>query len=417
MFMPPRLLVTALYILGAQSLLAAAPVTAAQLEVLHYWSSGEDARALEPVRQQLRAEGHTWDDATTSYDNNVGSLRARVAAGNPPTAAQVMVGNTLQQWARKGALASVDPVARAGKWDALLPPAVSSMLKYRGEYVAAPLYLYRNNFLWINPTVLKRSGARVPLTWPQFFDTADAMKRAGYVALAHGAQPWQQLHLFESVVAGVGGVDFYRKALLSLDPLALSSADMERALLTFRRIKQYTDPNKPERDWTAASSEVVQGKAGMQIMGEWANHMFAAAEKQSGLQYACVGSPGRAPVYLFALDAFAMFKQPGADAQKTQAALASALMLPKVQQQMNLIKNTIPARLDVDTAAYDRCARVSRAAYAAAAKGNTLATTIGMSATPKGADALTRIVTQFWRDERITARMAMAQMVAAARLP
>lgn len=411
--------VNVMFMYGKMILLAllALPARASEVEVLHYWKWGNDARAIELARAGVLARGHAWKDFATA-DGTVADmsvLRERIRAGHPPAAAQVQASYAIEQWGGSGALADLDVQAKAGKWDALLPAAVSRVLKHQGRYVAAPVYLHRNDWLWINVDILERVGAKAPQTWDQFFETAEAMKRGGFVALAHGGQPWQHLHLFEAVVLGTAGTEFYRKALLALDAAALDSADMERALTTFRRLRAYTSEGAGARDWNVASEELAQGKAGMQVMGEWAKLLFADAERQAGLRYDCVPAPGVGRAYLFALDSFVMFKQDDPGQRKAQADFAALLLSPQLQQGMNLIRGSVPPRLGVDLGQFDRCARQSGAAYAAAAAAGALVPTTGLSVAPKVVKDWMKILNDYWRDQRITARMAMDRLRTAAR--
>lgn len=391
------------------------PAHAGEVEVMHYWGYGDEAKALELARASMLAKGHGWKDFAPGNTDQpaIAVLRARVKAGDPPTAAQIMPRQAIQQWGRAGVLADLDTTAKAGRWDEVLPVPVSSLLKHHGRYVAAPVYLHRNNWLWVNLDILQRAGARTPQTWDQFFEAAEAIKRAGFVALAHGDQPWQHMHLFETVVLGTGGVDFYRRALIALDPRALYSADMERALLTFRRIRQYTGESAGMRDWNAASRELAQGRAGMQVMGDWAKPVFSEAERDAGLRYACVPTPGAEPAYLFALDSFVMFRPKDASARKAQADFAAALVSPRLQQGMNLLRGSVPPRLGVDLGAFDRCARQSGAAYAAAAEAGTLVPITGLAVQSKVVEAWMKILSDYWRHARITPHMAMERLRAA----
>src|SRR5499427_2151610 len=160
-------------------------------------------------------------------------LRSRVVSGSPPTAAQVK-GPTIQEWGAEGTLASIDGVAKKANWDALLPPVVSNVMKYKGHYVAAPVNVHRVNWMWVNPEVFKKAGAQVPKTWDEFAVAAEKIEKAGFIPVAHGGQPWQDFTVFESVVLGVGGADFYKKALVDLDQNALRSPTMEKAFATLR---------------------------------------------------------------------------------------------------------------------------------------------------------------------------------------
>jgi glucose/mannose transport system substrate-binding protein len=392
---------------------------AGELEVLHYWSGAEYAGAMTLLRGGMAARGHDWRDFGANDDQPaVSLLRKRVSAGDAPAAAQMMPVDAIGQWGRRGALGGIDRLASTERWDRLLPPAVAATLKYRGSYVAVPIHLHRNNWLWMNASVLARAGVRAPGTWDEFFAVAEAIRRAGVVPLAHGGQRWQNLHLLETVVVGSAGPGFYRRALLELDPATLASPDMERALLTFRRLKQYTDTRRPERDWTTASQELIRGLAGMQLMGEWAGPLFAEAQAAGRLDYACAAAPvsaaGGTPGYIFALDSVVMFRVAPARAG-AQRDFASALMSPPVQRQLNLAKGGLPPRLDADLAPFGRCAQASGAAYRLAARDGTLVPSMGVGVRPAVVEALQDIVTDFWRDERIAPRTVVERMIAAAR--
>ncbi len=414
-----RSAVAALATTFAAALPASLPSNArgGELEVLHYWDVGGDARAAALLKATLQRQGHAWKDFAVA-DGGSGLadslLRSRVRSGNPPSAAQIKT-PMIQYWAREGALANMDDLARAEQWDALLPQPVSDAMKYKGSYVAVPVNVHRLNWLWINQRVLNQAGARIPATWDEFFVAADAIKRAGLTAVAHGGQPWQDLILFETVALGVGGTGFYRKALVGLDPEALAGPVMERALQTFRRIKPYTSPATFGRDWTWASDKVALGEAGMQFMGDWAKPVYLAAQSSAGLEFACVPAPGTAKAFAFAVDSFAMFKVNGTGKAAAQKDFASALLSPAVQEEFNLNKGSIPVRLGMNLSRFDRCAKLSGAAFLSAARTRTLVPGMSMAAPPAVEDALREAISAYWRDDRMTPQAAMKRLVAIAR--
>jgi len=397
----------------------ATAVHAGELEVLHFWDVGDDARAVNVLKSTLQRQGHTWKDFAVTADANgfpLFLLRSRVQSGNPPAAAQVKA-PVIQQWAREGALANLDATARAGQWDAVLPRVVSDAMKYKGSYVAVPANIHRINWLWINTRILKRANAQVPVTWDDFFAAADAMKRAGYIAVTHGGQPWQDFLLFENVVLGVGGPEFYRKAFVALDPGALAGPVMEQALQTFRRIKPYTDVAAMGRNWNVAASRLANGEAGMQFMGDWAKPIFQTAQRSGSLEFACVPAPGTAKAYAYTVDSFALFKVNSPAKTRAQQDFAADLLAPGVQEEFNLVKGSIPVRQGVDLTKFDRCAKQSAAAFEAASRGGTLVPSISMALPPTVEDAMREAVSAYWHDDRITARATMQRLVAAARRP
>ena len=68
--------------------------------------------------------------------------------------------------------------------------------KYKGNYIAAPVNVHRVNWLWANPEVFKKAGAKLPTTWDEFFVAAEALKKASVIPVAHGGQNWQDFTTF-----------------------------------------------------------------------------------------------------------------------------------------------------------------------------------------------------------------------------
>lgn len=388
-------------------LLAGASVMAGEVEVLHWWTSGGEAKSIGELKKIMQSKGHTWKDfavAGGGGDNAMTVLKSRVMAGNPPAAAQIK-GPAIQEWAAEGVLANLDATAKAENWDSLLPPVVANGMKYKGNYVAAPVNVHRVNWLWANTAVLKKAGVvTAPKTWDEFFADAEKIKKAGFIAVAHGGQNWQDLTTFESVLLGVGGARFYQDALVKLDQSALSSPTMAKSLETFRKLKAYTDPAAPGRDWNLATALLIQNKAAFQFMGDWAKGEFTSAGKVPGKDYICAAAPGSANAYTFNVDSFAMFKLKDAGAQKAQADLAAAIMGTAFQEAFNLNKGSIPVRLDMDMSKFDDCAKLSARDFAASGKAGTLVPSIahGMAVKPAAEGAIKDAVSQFWNNDKIS---------------
>ncbi|WP_211462144.1 ABC transporter substrate-binding protein [Collimonas silvisoli] len=396
---------------------SAAAVHAAEVEVLHYWTSGGEAKSVAELKKIMEAKGVTWKDfavAGGAGENATTALKARVIAGSPPTAAQIK-GPSIQEWGQEGVLANIDAAATAGKWDALLPKVVSNTMKYEGHYVAAPVNVHRVNWLWINPEVLKKAGAKTPTNWTEFFDAADKIQKAGFVAIAHGGQPWQDATVFETVALGVGGADFYNKALVKLDPATLTGPTMIKTFDTMGKIKGYIDKNAAGRDWNLATAMVINGKAGMQFMGDWAKGEFTAAGKQPGKDFLCVAAPGTDKSYTYNIDSIAMFKVKNPDSQKAQLTLASAIMSPEFQEIFNLNKGSIPVRPDIPHAKFDSCAVKSMEDLASSSKAGTLEPSMahGMAVNSAVQGAILDVVSKFMNSNMTSQAAAQALAKAA----
>ena len=380
---------------------------AGEVEVMHWWTSGGEAKSIGELKKIMQAKGHTWKDFAViggGGDNAMTVLKSRVEAGNPPAAAQIK-GAAIQVWASGGVLANLDATAKAENWDSLLPAVVAAGMKFKGNYVAVPLNVHRVNWLWANLAVLKKAGvAAAPKTWDEFFADAEKIKQAGFIPVAHGGQNWQDFTTFESVVLGVGGTRFYQDALVKLDQKALISPTMAKSLTTLRQLKRYTDPGSPGRDWNLATAMVIQDKAAFQFMGDWAKGEFTAAGKLPGKDYLCVAAPGTANAYTFSVDSLAMFKLKDAGAQKAQADLAAVIMGTAFQEVFNLNKGSVPVRLNMDMTKFDDCAKLSARDFVAASKAGTLLPSIahGMAVRPDAEAAIKDAVSQFWNNDKIS---------------
>jgi len=398
------------------AMLACANAWSADVEVLHWWTSGGEAKSVAELKKMMESKGDKWKDfavAGGGGENAMTVLKSRVVSGNPPTAAQIK-GPSIQEWGSEGVLANLDDSAKTGKWDELLPTVVSNVMKHKGHYVAVPVNVHRVNWMWANPEVFKKAGAQIPKTWDEFAAAAEKIQKAGFIAVAHGGQPWQDFTVFESVVLGVGGPDFYKKALVDLDQNSLKSPTMEKAFATLRTVRKYVDKDFSGRDWNLATSMVIQGKAAMQFMGDWAKGEFAAAGKKPGTDYVCTDAPGTANTFTFNIDSFVMFSQKSADAKKGQADLANAIMSPEFQEIFNLNKGSIPARLDVKLDKFDDCAKKSNADFVATSKKGSLVPSIAhaMAVPAASAGAMQDVVTQFFNSD--LAPKAAAEKLAAA---
>jgi len=386
---------------------------AGEVEVLHWWTSGGEAKSVAVLKELLEKEGHTWKDfavAGGGGDAAMTVLKSRAVAGNPPTAAQVK-GPQIQLWGDEGVLANLDGVARAERWDELLPKVVADVMKYEGSYVAVPVNVHRINWMWANPEVFRKAGAAIPTTWEQFEEAAKKIKNAGFIPVAWGGQPWQEATVFEMIVAAVGAPDFYRRALVDADPGALNSPTMVKALKMLKMVKLYTDRGAPGRDWNLATAMVIQGKAAMQFMGDWAKGEFTAAGKSPGADYIAMPAPGTSDQFLFNVDSFIMFKQKDAGAQEAQKAMARLILQPEFQEIFNVNKGSIPVRLGMPRAPFDDPALRSMNAFVASAASGGLVPSMAheMAVFPAVRGAILDVVTNFYNSD-MSAQNAAAKL-------
>jgi glucose/mannose transport system substrate-binding protein len=296
-------------------------------------------------------------------------LRARVTAGNAPTAVQ-MLGFDIQDWAKEGALGNLDELAAKDGWDKVIPKALQRFSKYDGHWIAAPVNVHSTNWMWINKAALDKAGGKEPKNWDELIAMLDNFKAQGITPIAAGGQPWQDATIFDAVVLSLG-TDFYKQAFIDLDPAALGGEKMKTAFERMTKLRTYVDDNFSGRDWNLASAMVIEGKAGVQFMGDWAKGEFVKAKKVPGTDFVCVRYPETQGAVTFNSDQFAMFKV-AADKVPAQMEMAAAIESPTFQSAFNVVKGSAPARSDVSNEAFDACGKKAIADLAEADKSGKL---------------------------------------------
>ncbi|HEY3536700.1 MAG: ABC transporter substrate-binding protein [Trinickia sp.] len=394
--------------LAATGLMGAVSAQAAEsVEVLHWWTSGGESKAVGVLKDDMTKQGYTWKDFAVAGGAGAAAmtaLKTQVISGNAPSAAQIK-GPLIQEWADQDVLVNIDSVAKDENWKKNLPPEIDKIMQYKGHYVAAPFSVHRVNWLYINKAALDKAGGKVPTTWDEFFTVADKMKANGIMPIAMGGQPWQDLTLWEDVVLSQGA-PFYKKALVDLDQATLTSPQMVKVFDTVRKIQGYFDSGRTGRDWNLATAMVINNKAGMQFMGDWAKGEFANANKKSGVDYVCAPVPGTDKAYTFNVDSFVFFQQKGQKAATPgQLAMAKTIMSPAFQEQFSLYKGSIPVRLGVSMTKFDDCAKKSYADEQTAIKSGGYVPSLahGMAQPDAVAGAITDVVTKFMNSQQSSA--------------
>ncbi|HSM39489.1 MAG TPA: ABC transporter substrate-binding protein, partial [Afifellaceae bacterium] len=341
---------------------------------------------------------------------------ARMAAGDPPAAVQTS-GYDIGEWVERGVLANLSRQARREHWDKAVPKALQRFARHDGKWVAAPVSVGSTNWIWANAAIFEKLDLAPPTSWDELVAALGTIRDAGYVALAHGGQAWQDTVMFEAVVMSVGGPQFYRAAFIDLDPEALGGRRMVEAFGRMAVLRGFVDEAFTGRDWSLASAMVADGKAGMQITGDWAKAQFLDAGLEPAGDILCFRFPATQDAVIFTADQLAMFAV-ARDRRRAQAAFAASLMSPAVQSAFNAARGTVPARTDVPDDGFDGCARKAMRQIAAADASGALvgSLALGHAAPAPVRDAVLGVVTAHFNGEYDAGRAAeeLVKAVAAA---
>ena len=387
-----------------------------EVQMLHWWTSGGEAAALNVLKQDLSKQGYAWKDVPVAGgggDAAMTALKAMAAAGNYPTASQ-MLGYTVLDYAQAGKMGDITATAKKEGWDKVVPAPLQKFAVYEGKWVAVPVNVHSVNWLWINKAVLDKIGGQEPKTMDDLFAVLDKAKAGGVIPLALGGQNWQEATMFDSVVLATGGPDFYKKAMNELDDASLKSDTMKKSFDNLAKLKGYVDPNFAGRDWNLATAMVIKGDALMQVMGDWAKGEFKAANKTAGTDFLCPRFPGTDGSVIYNSDMFGMFDVP-ADRKAAQEQLATDTLSKSFQVAFNVVKGSVPARTDVSDADFDVCGKKGIADLKASTGKGTLFGSLaqGYGAPPAVANAYKDVVTKFVHGEIKTSDEAVKQLVQA----
>ena len=357
-------------VLLAAIALAAASVAHAQAkpaplkaEVIHWWTSGGESAAVKTLADAYRAAGGEWQDTPIALGEQARSVAInRIVGGKSPTAAQFNTTKQFYDIVDQGLLNNVDDVATRDGWDKFLPEVILNVIRVKGHYYAAPVNIHMPTWMWTSKAAFAKAGIKEdPKNFDELFAALDKLKAAGLIPLAHGGQGWQDNTVFSAVLANVGGRDLYLKLFRDRDPAAIKSDAFKNVLLTFKRLHNYVDKGSPGRNWNDATAMIINGRAGVQIMGDWAKGEFNLAGKVAGKDYGCIAGFGPKSLYVIQGDVMVFPRTKDPQQIAAQKLLASVITNPATQVAFNSKKGSIPIRTDVDASKMDLCAQTGLA--------------------------------------------------------
>jgi glucose/mannose transport system substrate-binding protein len=413
--MTARLWTTSLAL--AFTMVAAIPGAKAEelkAEVIHWWTSGGESAAVKVLAEQFAKAGGTWVDTAIA-----GGVNARTAAinrtvgGTPPTAMQFNTGKQFDDLVENDLLRDVDQLATEQKWKSIMPEAIVAAATRNGKMFAVPVDIHGQNWLWMSKSALAKAGASEPTDWDDVFPVLDKLRDAGLVPLAFSGQKVWERNLFNAVLVGKGGNALWVSIYGKRDTAAAMSAGFKTVAETYGRLRAYVDAGAPGRNWNDATNLVIQGKAGMQIMGDWAKGEFAAAGQTAGKEFDCT-ILSREGGYVMGGDVFALPKLKDPEQQKAQLLLAKVMLEPDTQIRFAQKKGAIPVRLDLDVSSLDACAQ--KAMKLLADKSHQVPAQELLSP-PALTGAIEDVISQYWNTPSMTADAFVAKVAAVLKEP
>ena len=346
-------------VLATTALVSASAATAAELEVVHWWTSGGEAAAVAEFAKALDSTGHKWVDGAIAGGGGTNAIPAvvsRLLGGDPMGATQFNHGRQTEDLIQEGLFLDLTDLAEKEGWrDFVFPSSLLDACTYEGRLYCVPVNIHSWQWIWLNNDAFAKAGTDVPANWDEFVAAAPALREAGVAPLAVGSQSWQQAGAITEVLAvAIAGPEAWEQVNVQKDADVAAGpayAAVFEAAAAARELSQDITVS----DWNLATAAVIEGQAAAQIMGDWAQGEFAVAEAVAGEDYTCLPGLGVNPVLSLGGDAFYFPKNSDADVEAAQLELASLMISKEVQVDFNLKKGSLPVRGDVDLSAANDC--------------------------------------------------------------
>ncbi|HMQ41908.1 MAG TPA: ABC transporter substrate-binding protein [Paracoccus sp. (in: a-proteobacteria)] len=332
---------------------------AEELEVTHWWTSGGEAAAVAEFAKAFDATGNKWVDGAIAGSGSTARpiMISRITGGDPMAATQFNHGRQAEELVEAGLMRPITEVAEAEGWaNIVATPGLLDSCTLDGELYCVPVNIHSWQWLWLSNKAFEEAGVPVPTTWDEFVAAGPALEAAGKVPMALGKQPWQAMGAFKVLVLNLGGPELYTKVFGDKDTDAAAGPEMAAVWKAADDMRKLAVGSNVQ-EWNQATSMVINGQAGGQIMGDWAQGEFQVAGQVAGTDYTCLPGLGAQTYLSTAGDAiyFPLLRDEGKSA--AQLELASVLFSPEAQLAFNTKKGSLPVRNDLDLSTANDCMR------------------------------------------------------------
>ncbi|GGO99965.1 ABC transporter substrate-binding protein [Wenjunlia tyrosinilytica] len=325
-----------------------------KLSVFSWWTGGGEEAGLKAMVADFEKRNSKIKFSNDAIAGGAGSkakavLASRLSSHNPPDSFQGHAGAELSDYIKAGQIEDLTFLYEQEGWRKVFPETLLPLLTLDGKIYSVPVNIHRANVLWHNVKVLEEAGvSEPPKTLDDFHSALDKVKGKGKIALVVGEQ-WTQQHLLETVLLGKLGADGY--AALWKKGGDWGGTQVKDALETWAELLKYTNTDAASLTWQDASKLLGDGKAGFNVMGDWADSYFTVDLKlKPKTDYGWSAAPGTDGLYQFLSDSFTLPK--GAKHREQAIAWLKECGSKAGQDAFNPKKGSIPARNDADPALY-----------------------------------------------------------------
>lgn len=326
-----------------------------QLEVVSWWTSGSEAAALDALLAAFRKANPGVEVVNGAVPGGAGSnaiveLAKRLQSGDPPDVWQTFAGKSVQGYARRGAIRSVESVFDQGGLQENMNPTILRSVMRGDRPYGVPTGAHRSNVLWFNRKLLEQAGVTPPssgYTLPAFLADLKTVDASGATALCLGAKDrFTTVELFENTLLSTIGPRGWKDMVD--DDLHWRSSRVQAALKAFGTMLGHADPQANDLTWDAAMKKLAAGGCAFASMNDSAFGELVAAGAAEGKDFGVAGFPGTDRSFLAVVDVFVAATK--AKNAKNALAFLDGISDPATQLAFHKAKGSIPVLRDVDVA-------------------------------------------------------------------
>ena len=190
------------------------------------------------------------------------------AAADYPDLFQSWGGGIMAQQADAGLLKDI--TADIADWKDTINPGAMSIYAYNDKQYGVPWDMGMIGF-WYNKALFEQAGITAPpATWAEYLDAVEKLRAAGIDPLAiAGKDKWPSMHLWTYLVLRNGGGDALSEMIQSGNWNTDACTKAGEDVLALNALDPYQAGYK-SADYNAEAAAVGNGKAAMELMGQWA---------------------------------------------------------------------------------------------------------------------------------------------------
>lgn len=243
-----------------------------KITAMHYFSDELGQRGIGDIFSRFEKEsGSSINQIPVEHEEFKSTILEMAAGGYLPDITSYWAGARTQFIVETDAIASLDDLWKRHRLSKIIPRSIAdSATLYNGKRYLLP-FGYHFTGLFYNPAVFESASIkRMPQDWASLLQACHQLKAQGITPIALGAKDrWPAQFWFDYLLLRGAGPAF--RARLMQGRESYTSQPVTQAMQYWAALikEGCFNSDMATLSWNEAADQVVQGKAGMTLMGTW----------------------------------------------------------------------------------------------------------------------------------------------------